>query len=560
MIEFSQIALLLVVAAVFGTVAKVLRQPLLVGYLLAGFLLYSLGFLDNHDQLELLGQIGVALLLFLLGIEMNLKELPSIGKIALFTGLGQIIITGGVGFVLASLLGFETLPSIYIAIALAFSSTIIIVKLLSEKKDLRSLYGKISIGFLLVQDFVAMIILMFLSGIGGDSLGGQDYIFIGVKVLLLFAGVWFMSRKFMGKVFDKLVATSTELLFIVSIAWALGIASFVAGPMGFTLEVGGFLAGLALSNLPEHLQIVSRTKPLRDFFLTIFFLLLGAQLGVGESLIYILPLSLVLAAFVLVGNPIIVMSIMGFLGYRKRTSFMSGLTVAQISEFSFILMAMGLSLGHVSGQDVAIVIMVGVITMVASTYLILGADGVYAKIGGMLSLFERRRTKEDAFINVGDIALSRHIVLVGCDRTGKRLVTYFVKNAISFLIVDFNPEVFRRLTAENVNVIFGDIHDPEIIEASNIAGARMVISTVSNLSDNLALLENIRAMDEKPVTIITSASRNEAVKLYEAGASYVIVPEIVAGEFIIQLFSSYGTSPARYEKLGKHHFNRLIYK
>lgn len=264
--DFSQIAVLTVTAGVFGIIAKSFKQPLLIGYLFAGIILAYFGLIHDADTFSGLGQVGVTLLLFLLGLEMNLSELPTIGKTALITGFGQIIFTSLFGFIIATLLGYPLVPAIYISVALTFSSTIIMVKLLSEKKDLNSLYGRISVGFLLVQDFVAVVILMFLASMSEGSIstvGG--FYFVLLKGILLLLATWVLAKRILPKFFEKISTDSTELLFIVSIAWALGVSAFVDGPLGFTPEIGGFLAGIALSNLPEHLQISSRTRPLRDF-------------------------------------------------------------------------------------------------------------------------------------------------------------------------------------------------------------------------------------------------------------------------------------------------------
>jgi Kef-type K+ transport system membrane component KefB len=555
--EFSQIATLLVVAAVAGGVAKLFKQPLLIGYLFAGFILSFFGVVGDVEVFSGLGQIGVALLLFLVGLEMNLNELPTIGRIALYTGLGQILFTSTIGFLIATAFGFETIPSLYFAIALAFSSTIIIVKLLSEKNDLGSLYGKISVGFLLVQDFVAVGILMFLAGLGRGNLGVSDYLFIAGKGLLLMALVWFLSKRFLTVLFDKFLARSQELLFIASIAWALGVASFVAGPVGFTLEIGGFLAGLALSTLPEHLQIASKTRPLRDFFLTIFFILLGTKLVVA-NLAGVLAPALVFSAFVLVGNPIIVLSILGLLGHKKRTSFLSGLTVAQISEFSLIITAMGVALGHLTESHLAMIILVAVITMTASTYLIFGADRVYVRIKDYLKVFERKSPKEIPMVQEKE--LQDHVVLIGADRTGSVLIPLLKRKAETFLVVDFNPKIFRVLTADKIPVLFGDITDPEIIELSQVNNAKLVISTTSSLQDNLVLLEQIRMSRKRPMTMFTALVRDDALKLYEAGADYAIVPERIAGDHIRHVLSVYGIGSDRIKKLGKNNFRRLAHR
>ena len=267
--DFSQIVILLIAAAAFGIIAKFLKQPLIIGFLFAGFFLGLSGVISENQTLQSMGQVGITLLLFLLGLEMNLRELPTIGKVAIATGLGQIFFTTLVGLLISLLLGFPLLPAIYISVALTFSSTIIIVKLLSEKKDLNSLYGKIAVGFLLVQDFVAILILMFLAGVGKSDPTFFNYVFVLGKGVSLFILVWILSKKVLPLIFEKLVGGSSELTFIVSIAWALGFAAFVAGPIGFTREIGGLLAGISLSNLSEHLQVASKTRPLRDFFLTI---------------------------------------------------------------------------------------------------------------------------------------------------------------------------------------------------------------------------------------------------------------------------------------------------
>jgi Kef-type K+ transport system membrane component KefB len=555
--DFAQIAALLVVAGVFGIFAKLFKQPLLIGYLFAGLFLAFTGVVTESQSLQSLGQVGVTLLLFLLGLEMNVSDIPEIGKTALVTGLGQIFFTSGLGFIIAYLIGFGLLPSVYIAVALTFSSTIIMVKLLSEKKDLSSLYGRIAVGFLLIQDFVAILILMFLSSLGKGEQTYAQYLFTGAKAVVLITFTVFLSKKIIPYIFDKLIATSQELLFIVSIAWALGFASFVAGPLGFTLEIGGFLAGLALSNLGEHHQVASKTRSLRDFFLTIFFLLLGMQMVVDVGFSEIIAPAVLFSLFVLVGNPLIVLVIMGILGYKKRTSFLAGLTVAQISEFSLILMSMGLSLGHVGENEVAMVVLVGVVTMTISTYMITGSEELYKKLQNYLSIFEREKPRERALVK--KLEKSGHIVLIGADRTGSIIKKYLRNKEKQFVVIDYNPKIFNRLTADNIPVIFGDVADKEILEASGIDKADMIISTIPSLEDNLTVLEEVKEIRDM-TTIFTAQMKSEAIRLYENGASYVTVPDVIAGEHIRHVLSHHGKKKGRIEKLGKANFERLLTK
>ena len=551
----TEISILLASAAGIGIVARILKQPLLVGYLFAGALLTFFGVVKDQAALASMGRIGIALLLFLVGIEMNLRELPSLGKVALLTGIGQILFTSFFGFLIALFLGFGIVPAMYIAVALTFSSTIIIVKLLSEKGDLGSLYGKIAVGFLLVQDFVAVVILMFLSGIGNGGFGLGNFLIIGIKAIVLFVAVWFLSKKVLPSVFEKIVGTSSELLFITSIAWALGIAALIGGPLGFSFEIGGFLAGLALSNLPEHLGVAAKTRPLRDFFLTIFFLYLGTQLLISDFGAILTP-AIIFSLFVLIGNPLIVLIIMGVMRYKKRSSFLASVTVAQISEFSFILMAVGASMGHLSQSHVAIVIVVGVITMTISTYLILYSEKIYLRLKNALGLFERENTQEQAFEK--EISYSDHIVLVGCNRVGMTILPYLKKKKILTLVIDHNPKVFNTLTADNIPTLLGDIEDPDILDKTQLNKAQLVISSIPYLGDNLILLEYIRHLSRRPAVILKAQGKADAVKLYESGASYVIIPDVIAGEFLRHVFVSHGINEQRIKKMGKSHFKRLL--
>ena len=531
-----------------------MRQPLIIGYLFAGFALSLLGVVPS-EPLSALSKIGVTLLLFLVGIEMNMSELPSIGKVALIVGLTQIFFSSTLGFLLATMLGFGVLPAIYIAVALTFSSTIVVIKLLSEKEDLGSLYGRIVVAILLVQDLVAMVIVMFLASLGSVEFG-PNYLLVAVKGIALIFAIWFLSRKLLPAFFARVVDQSTELIFVVSIAWALAIAAFTAGPLGFSLEIGGFLAGLALSNLPDHLQIATRTRPLRDFFLTIFFLLLGTSLSVSELGNYIVPI-LVFSVFVLIGKPFIVLTIMGLMGHRKKTGFTTGVSLAQISEFSLILMAMGALLGHVTGGDVSMVIIVGVTTMALSAYLIVGADSVYGRVEKILGLFERNKKYE---VVLPHTQLKKdHVVLVGSHRTGRGLMALLKKKKQDFVVVDFNPELADSLIQKSVPVVFGDISEEDILKAANVSGAKLVISTIANLHDNLALLSYIHSQKHAPLTIVKARSPKDAITLYRNGATYVIVPEVLAGEHIRHILKSYGTGE-HMKGLGKSHLKRLVKK
>lgn len=536
MLLFTEITVALVLAVVFGFLAHLLRQPAIIGFIVAGIAVgyFTSPELASIEVIEGLAPIGVALLLFLVGLEMNFKELRNVGLPALFTGLGQIAFTAGIGFLIAQALGFALLPAIYIAVALTFSSTIIVVKLLSEKKDLTSLYGRIVIGFLLIQDFVAIIALVFLAGFQGEGVSAMDMAFTLIKGGLLVVLTFFISR-FFPRFIDK-VGRSQEMLYLFSIAWALGV-SVLTQYMGLSIEVGGFLAGLALANSSEHFQIGAKLRPVRDFFLILFFVGLGVKmLGVGVA-VPIVP-AVVLSLFVLIGNPIIVMTVMGLLGYRARTSFLSSLTVAQISEFSLIIAALGLRLGHLEGEQVALITMVGILTIIASSYFIIYGEKLYKLLKPILKLFEfRRKLVEETSL---EKELKDHIVLIGVHRTGHSILMSLNNSDEDFIALDFDPILVKELKEKDIPVVYGDVTDEEIQDMVALDKARLVISTVPNKKDNLAVLHASKEKKNKTKIILTADSEEDAKEFYKEGASYVILPHFVGGWELAQAIGDDG--------------------
>jgi Kef-type K+ transport system membrane component KefB len=520
-----ELAIVILVAAVLGAVARLLKQPVLLAYLTTGILIGALGFknLIGGEALHVFSNLGIMFLLFLVGLEINYRSLRIVGKTSLIVGLGQIIFTAALGYFITQALGFATLPGLYIAIALTFSSTIIIVKLLSDKKDLGSLYGKISVGFLLVQDLVAILLLIFLSGFSTNGVGGS-FTTVALtmgKGLVLLIAVWLVGKRFLHRVMDRL-ARSEELVFLVSLAWLFVVAA-AASQFGFSIEIAGFLAGVALAGSSQHFQISSRVSPLRDFFILIFFVLLGASVSLSDAAGLALP-TVILSLFVLIGNPLIVLCLMGLLGYRKRTSFFAGVTVAQISEFSLILAALGIRVGHLSESEVTLVTSVGLITIALSTYLITYAHQIFRVLAKPLSLFERRRTHENDQPETG---FKKPIVLIGCHRTGESILANLPRDQV--LVVDFDPEVIHALSERGIATLYGDARDRTIIEAAEIEQAKLVISTSPDVEDNLALLEEIKRLPARPSVAVRAESEADAVILYRAGADYVLLPHFAAG-------------------------------
>ena len=345
-----------------------------------------------------------------------------------------------------------------------------------------------------------------------------------LKGLVLFGLIILLGRKLLPIIFDK-IARSQELLFLGSLAWVFMLAT-LAGRLGFSIEIAGFLAGVALANSSEHFQIANRFRPLRDFFILVFFVILGSSIIFSDFSGLALPVIL-FSLFVLIGNPLIVLILMGFLGYRKRTSFLAGVTVAQISEFSLILAALGLRVGHLNEGVVALITAVGAVTITLSTYLIIYAEQIFKYLSVPLSLFERRRRKEEELKREG---FRKEIILIGCHRTGENIALCLPKEKL--LIIDFDPEVADRLKSNGYDYIFGDIRDPEVFSRANFSEASLAVSTSPDLNDGLALLHEFNLLEKRPKVIVRAETEREAEILYERGADYVLLPHFTSGQYL----------------------------
>jgi len=297
--------------------------------------------------------------------------------------------------------------------------------------------------------------------------------------------------------------------------------------IGFSIEIGGLLAGLALANSSENFQIAARIKTLRDFFILIFFVILGASFVFSNFSNVAIPI-LLFSIFVLLGNPLIVLIIMGIMGFRKRTSFLTGVTVAQISEFSLILAALGLKLGHITEEIAALITAVGIVTITTSTYMIIYADSIFKRVSPLLSIFERKETKKESLFL--DKELEKPIIMIGYGRTGESIASNLDKK--NLLVLDSDPEVINQLKEEKIDYIFGDMRDSEIFDKMNLEKANVVISTSPDFEDNLALLRDLKTLEKKPKTILRAETEQEARLLYADGANYVLLPNFTAGQYL----------------------------
>ena len=532
---FIELGFILLVTTLVSLFIRLIKQPLVIGYIISGVIVgpYVFNILKSGEQIELFSKIGISVLLFIVGLSLNPSTIKETGKASLVTGIGQIVFTSVIGFFIMIGLGFDQITSLYGATALTFSSTIIILKLLSDRGDLGKLYGKLSIGFLLVQDLVATLLLIAIPIIGASANANAGSVFwslalkgVGISILL-----YAFSKYILSKLFDYL-ARSQELLFLFSVTWGLVMAGLFY-KIGFSIEIGALVAGIALSASTYSFEISSRMRPLRDFFIVMFFVLLGSHVVLSSINSIIWP-AIILSVFVLVGNPLIVFVLMNLMGYKKRTAFMSGLTVAQISEFSLILMSLGVSMGHVNQQASSLITLVGIITIAGSTYLVIYADYIFDILKNKLSFLEIRKNKKEN--NISD-ANKYEMIIFGYGRVGYEFVKTAQKIKASYLVVDYNPETISNMRGDGVEFRFGDAEDVEFLEEIKMTEAIKIISTIPDPNINQLLVRYYRQKNSTGVIIVTSHNVHEAKALYNEGATYVIMPHYLgayhAGEMIL---------------------------
>lgn len=516
-------------AAGLAIIVKKLHQPILVSYVAAGALL-SAFHIVKPEQLEFLAilpEIGLALLLFLVGMELDLKEFKSLGRrVVMATGI-QVLFTTAIFTGIFTQLGMSLFGAIIVAISVSFSSTILVIKLLLEKKELGSLHGKLAVGILLVEDLIAVVALMLLAVMAQ----GEQLSFVSVGILIAKGGGLLVASLFIGhrilpRIF-KSAADNSELLFLSAIAWCMVFVS-VSVALGFSLAIGAFLAGVSLAQSVYRVQISGRVKPLRDFFIMIFFLDLGIGLSISGVQAH-LPLAIGLIAYAVIIKPLLFFLVFTVTKFRAHPAFQTGIVISSISEFSLILVAAGVKGGIVSEEYLSPLIFATVFSFVISSIIVSRSRGVYLGLRKVLKWFERRRS---IGVDVGEenLTLENHAVLIGAHRSGgiilKKLERLFDKNMI---VVDFNPEIVEKLTKEGKNVLFGDILDPEIYEKAGLAKAKLVVSTIREIGDNISLLELLTREKSEAVAVITAADREEAMKLYEKGAHYVSMPTDLEG-------------------------------
>lgn len=545
---FTQLSFVLGIAAVVALVMKWLKQPLIMSYILTGIIVGPslLNLVDAKDAFQSFSEIGITLLLFIIGLGMNAGVIKSLGRVSLITAGIILLSVGFLGHLAAIALGFDNTTAIILGIALFFSSTIIILKALSDSRELSRLYGQIAIGVILVDDVVATIALVVVATMAsGNALNVESFALLGLKALALGLGLYVVGSKIMPHL-GKFFASSQELLFLFSIAWGLIIATLFH-EAGFSYEVGALFAGVSLAGLPYATEMASRLKPLRDFFIVLFFVTLGETFTFDAMQQSLIP-ALVLSAIVMFGKPIFVMSSLGWLGYTRLTSFKAAIHLSQISEFSIILVIFAASTGLIQTGAVSVITLVALITIGISTYLMKYDDELYKFFEHHLRFFERKNVKE-----VRQKHALYPIILFGYHKGGHEFMRVFRDMRQRYLVVDYDPDIIEHLEQQGIRHAYGDATDEEFLEEINAGKAQLVVSMMSDITANKVLLRYINRFEPRTTFICHANNYDEAAELYRHGASYVMLPHFIGSERISGYIKQHGFNPAAFDTYREKH-------
>jgi Kef-type K+ transport system membrane component KefB len=550
----SSIGIAILAATVLAFTSHFLKQPLLLAYIAAGVIIgpkIGFGFIENEHDIETISHIGLILLLFMIGLEIDIKKLKEAGRSLILSGVLQFIICVLLGLGFFYLIGFAmgggNYNLLYLAVCCGLSSTAIVVKLLYGKFELDTLAGRLTLGILVFQDIWAIIML----GIQ-PNLASPDIILILLsfaKGALLVVISLLFSKYILPRLF-RAVAKTPEIVLIASLGWCFSICG-LAGVFGLSLEMGALIAGVAISTFPYNLDVIAKVINIRDFFVTLFFVALGMQIPNPVNDLNILLYSAAAAFFLIASRFFSIFPVLYTLKNGNRVSLLTSINLSQISEFSLVIASLGLAAGHITQDILTIIIFTFVITSVSSTYLIKYSDGVQRFLSGLVSKigFKDMGSPED---KAGD-SDKRDIAILGFFTVASSLInemeSYDTGNEDGVcildkvMVIDFNPEVHRKLTDRGIKAYYGDISHTDTLHHAGLEHAKIIISTIPDSilvgTSNMKLLSNIRAVAPHAKIIVTAESPGVAAELYEKGAHYVLVPRVLSAESLMEVLKTF---------------------
>ncbi|MDF3820782.1 cation:proton antiporter [Leptospira sp. 96542] len=553
----TDIGLSIVFATILSHIARVLKQPLILGYIIAGAVLgkeMGFGYVTNEASIELISEIGLILLLFIIGLEINLAELAKMGKAMFLLGILQFTLS--VGFVysvfpfLGLPIGTERFDLLYIAVALSLSSTLIVVKLLQDKVEINTLSGKLTVGVLVFQDIWAILFMGVQPNLNNPEI---LKILTSVGIIVILIAVSFSVSKYVLARLYKACASSPELILLTSIMWCFLICG-VAGEVGLSKEMGALVAGMSIAAFPYGADVISKLIGIRDFFVTLFFVALGLKVPLPS--LEVIGISMAIIAIMLVVRILTVAPIIIKLGKGVRNGFLTGLNLAQISEFSLVILALGAGFEHVTPKLQAVILTSTIIASVLSTYIILFNHQIAASLEKLVAKFGitdadktgGATTKPEHGSGHGDHGdgMVRDIIILGYFRIARAFVSYLEDLSPSLIkriiIADYNPAFKEELTKKGFQWAYADLAHPESLSHIGLHDASMVVCTISDSflkgTNNSRLLSTLSKLAPNAKIILTGDEPDEAKKLVTAGAQKVVVPGVITGEFLYDYITS----------------------
>jgi Kef-type K+ transport system membrane component KefB len=534
----GEVAMVLALAFVVAAAFAWLRIPTIPAYLIVGFLAGPevFGLFERSETVRLLGEIGVLVMLFVVGVRLDLRILQRVGAAAVAGALAQILIVGGIGALLAFLLGQAPVAAVYIGVVVALSSTVLVVKILGDKKELDSLHGRLALAYLLVQDLVAGVALFVLPTLTPERSEGEGapLAFAGTLGRM---GAFILLATLAYFVFDGLsqfAARSREISLIFMVTWMLAGAS-VAAVLGLGKEAGAFIAGVVITTASQGHLDANRLGILRDFMVPFYFVTLGSGVSLGGMQRSDFVLAAVCLLLALGAKPLVLFSVLTGARYRTRTAFLTAATSGQLSEFSILLLSAGIAAGQLSPTTGSAVLMAAWVAFVISVFVIESSPRVFHMLEPALRRFERTAgaIQKEAGVVEAPIPPSE-VIVFGVGRIGKVIVDSLRYSEISYVAFDFDPVLVARLRRRDPRIFLADAEDPDFLAEIPVDEARLVCATFRNLEGSRALVRALRQRGYKGRVVVSADDDTEAEVLKSSGADIVLVPYVDAAERALQ--------------------------
>ncbi|MEW5896837.1 MAG: cation:proton antiporter [Nanoarchaeota archaeon] len=533
--EFSILFIIVVVLSFF---TKLVRQPIILGYVIAG-LLFSFVIPESSStagQIITLAELGVTFLLFLMGMEFDLRNLKYLRNDILITSIIQSAVFFSIAFLAAFLFKFNLVECTYIAIIFMFSSTLLVAKWIDDKKEMSSLYGKLVLGTLMVQDLLAIIALTLINVVKEESLAGVALVPVGGIALFVISVVF--AKYFLNYLF-KFAVKYPELLFM----FGLGICFFfveISPLLGYSAAIGAFIAGVTIANTIYKTDVHSRLRPLILFFNMLFFVGLGFQIKLNlHSRIFLF--TAVLCGLSLVVKPAVVYVTLKLKGYDMKTSVVSGLNLAQMSEFSIIIVAAGMLSGFIPEEISTISVISVVVTMLVSSYLIKYDAAIFRLMEKYLrpldKLFPAKKEIREEQKKIEEY----DVIFLGYHDLGKELLSKLEAIGRKVLVIENDPATIELLKKEGIHYNYNSLANPYFFKEFNFKNVDLLVSSLMDLEDNRMLIKNLKENNPQSKVIVTAKSVKDSLDLYDHGADYVIYPHYINNQLVSVLMEDYTT-------------------